>query len=298
MKKTILSITLAVLVLVTLAGCGRSSSEASAPSKGGEYLPPAQNDGSSSEQGKYTGGSDITLPNDDQRMIVRTGSLTIKVDAVLDTRDKIAVLATGLGGYVVGTNIFGDGVDARGSITIRVPGDKFEEALTEIRKLAVKINSENTGSQDVTEEYVDLQARLTNAQATEKQYLDLLQKATTVEETLKVYDALSHVRQDIETLQGRIQYLERTTSMSDISIYMEPVSSNAPIVESWSAPSVVKSAVRGLIALGKVLLNVLIWVLVFTPAWGLVLFLVWYFGKKRRARAQAVAPVPPESRPR
>ena len=80
------------------------------------------------------------------------------------------------------------------------------------------MKSENTNSQDVTEQYIDLQSRLKNAEATETQYLALLDKAKDVDDILRIYDSLSRIRNEIEQIKGRIQYLERTSSMSLISV--------------------------------------------------------------------------------
>jgi len=122
----------------------------------------------------------------------------------------------------VSSRISGEENDRRGWISIRVPDGKFEQALAELRDLSVRVESESTDSQDVTEEYVDLQSRLKNAQATENQYLALLQKAENVEDILRIYERLSQVRSEIEQLKGRIQYLENTSSMSLISTRLEP----------------------------------------------------------------------------
>jgi len=222
------------------------------------------------------------LPASEDRMIIRTGDMTVVVNDVLVGRDKIALLATGFGGYVVSSQISGEEQDMRGWISIRVPEDKFESALAEIRKLAVRVNSESTNSQDITEEYVDLDARLKNAEATEKQYLDLLEKAETVEDILKVYDALARVRSEIEQLKGRLQYLERTAAMGLISVYLEPAVSGKPVVGGWSALEIFKSAIRGIVTLGQWLGTLAIWLLIFSPVWGTILGVVLWRLRRRK----------------
>ena len=111
-------------------------------------------------------------------MIVRTGEMSLVVEDVIGAKDEIAQLAASYDGYVISSQISGEEQDMRGYISIRVPDDRFESALAELRDLAVRVTSESTNSQDVTEEYVDLQSRLKNAEATESQYLALLGKAT------------------------------------------------------------------------------------------------------------------------
>lgn len=282
MKKWIIGLVVALLLLPLLVACAKSPERV--PSAG--YPPAPMSSGVSGEAEVYTskdssGGVGV-LPASEDRMIIRTGDMTVVVNDVLVGRDKIALLATGFGGYVVSSQISGEEQDMRGWISIRVPEDKFESALAEIRKLAVRVNSESTNSQDVTEEYVDLDARLKNAEATEKQYLDLLGKAETVEDILKVYDALARVRSEIEQLKGRLQYLERTAAMGLISVYLEPAVSGKPVVGGWSALEIFKSAIRGIVTLGQWLGTLAIWLLIFSPVWGTILGVVLWRLRRRK----------------
>jgi len=133
-----------------------------------------------------------------ERKIIRTGHITLEVEDVDGTTGQVAQVADELGGYVVSSNKREGRTKTYGSVTIRVPADRFGEAFDRFRQLAVKVPFESTESRDVTEEYVDLQARLHNLEATETQYLVLMEKAETVEEMLKVQQALSNVRGQIE----------------------------------------------------------------------------------------------------
>ena len=218
------------------------------------------------------------------RLIVRNGDLSLVVKDVVQTRDDIAQLATRLEGYVVSTSISGKDLNLRGNIVIRVPDTRFESAIGELRKLAVRVNTERTSSQDVTEEYTDLQARLKNAQATENQLLVLLQKADKVDDILKVYQQLTQVRQQIEQLKGRIQYLERSSSMSLISVNLEPESSATPVVSpGWSFWEIIKAAARGFVTFGQFLVGLLVWVVIFSPLWGIVAGIIYWRRRKKRA---------------
>jgi hypothetical protein len=233
----------------------------------------------------YTTIEPLSTPAED-RMIVRTGDMRLVVEDVGDAQDKIAQMAARFGGYVVSSSISGEEKEKmRGHISIRVPDDKFESAFTELRKLAVRVKSENTNSQDVTEEYVDLESRLKNAEATESQYLALLEKAQDVEDILRIYDSLSRVRSEIEQIKGRMQYLERTSSMSFISVNLEPAATAAGLVRAgWNALEVLKSAVRGIVIFGQWLAALAIWLLIFTPVWGAILGIIyWRYRRKKRA---------------
>jgi len=219
----------------------------------------------------------------EERMIVRTGEISLVVEDVVDARDEIADLAVRFNGYVVSSQISGEEQDRIGWISIRVPDDKFEQALAKLRDLAVRVTSESTSSRDVTEEYIDLKSRLKNAEATEKQYLALLEKAEKVEDILRIYDSLSRVRSEIEQIKGRMQYLERTTSMSLITVHLQPVATAKPLVRAgWSAMEALKAAVRGLVIAGQWLGTIAIWLIIFSPVWGAALGIIYYWRRRRR----------------
>lgn len=214
-----------------------------------------------------------------ERMIVHTGDMSLVVDDVVDARDEIARLAVRFDGFVVSSWIRGEEQDMRGWISLRVPADKFEQALAKLRELAVSVTSESTASLDVTEEYIDLGARLRNAEATESQYLALLEKAT-VEEIIRIYELLHRVRREIEQIRGRMLYLERTVSMSLITVFLEPVAPDRPLVRAgWSAEAL-NSAVRGFVTTGQWLGTTAIWLIIFSPVWGAILGVILW--RRRR----------------
>lgn len=246
-----------------------------------EIPPYAGDTGTSSNSGS------AALP--EERMIVQNADMSIVVADVLKARDEITSLAQGLGGFVVSANIYGDeGSSLNGQVSIRVPADSFESTLTQIRSLAVRVTSESTNSEDITEEYVDLQSRLRNAQAAESQYLALLTKSNTVQDTLDIYQALTSIRYDIEQIKGRIEYLDRTVAMSQISVSLSP--SVRPVVSpEWSLPETLNSAVRGLATFGHGLGTAFVWIGIFSPIWGTALGIGLWRRHRRKKLAQAQA---------
>lgn len=290
MKRLIISLILATLILVPVACAasppapeGATSMPAPAPTPTPAPMPepapfiPDKGDDRSSE----------ALPTTaEERMIVRAGDMWLVVEDVTDARDEIARMAVRFSGFVVSSSISGEEEEMRGWISIRVSDDKFETALAELRDLAVRVKSENTNSQDVTEQYIDLQSRLKNAEATENQYLALLDKAEDVNDILRIYDSLSRIRNEIEQIKGRIQYLERTSSMSLISVNLEPEATAKPLVRAgWSALEALKSAVRGIVTFGQWLGTLAIWLLIFTPVWGTILGIVYWRRRRKKKTA-------------
>jgi len=278
MKRLIIGLLLVILLLVSLscasAPSGSPSSESSEAVWTEEAPPPAA---AGRDEGYKDAGGGALPVTEEERMIVRNG--------VVAAQDEVARLAAGLGGYVVSSQISGEEQDRRGWISIRVPDDSFEQALTELRELAVRVESESTDSQDVTEEYVDLESRLRNAEAMESQYLALVEKAENVEDVLRVYDSLSRVRSEIEQIKGRMQYLEKSSSMSLISVRLEPAASDKPLVSAgWSALEILKSAVRGIITFGQWLGILVIWLVIFIPVWGTILGVIYWRRRRKRAK--------------
>jgi hypothetical protein len=284
MKKLIIGLALVVLLLVP-AACASGMEEggvAPAPPPGAEYPNTTVDSG-----GGNAGGEDYYSSVDDsaytgERMIVRNGDMALVVEDVTQSIEDITQMSLALGGYVVSTYSYGEEEEMRGWISFRIPDEKFEAALSQLRDMAVRVESEQTSSQDVTEEYIDLQARLANAEATEQQYLALLDKAVDVEDILRIYDYLTRIRAEIEQLKGRIQYLEQTTSTSLISVSLQP--EEAVVGGGWSVVSVLKAAARGLVVAGKVLGTIAIWLLIFIPIWGTILGIILWRRHKRRAR--------------
>lgn len=164
-----------------------------------------------------TGGEESDSP-DIQRMIVRTSNISLVVSDIADSMEKITKLAEDNQGYVVTSNQWKENETILGTITIRVPVGEFDTAMSTLRGMAVEVTSENTTSQDVTEDYVDLNADLTNLEATEAQLLQIMTKADKVEDILAVQDQLTNIQGQIETTKGRMQYLEQTSATSLINI--------------------------------------------------------------------------------
>jgi hypothetical protein len=283
MKRLIIGLALVVLLLIP-AGCASQAPEPGIISPGEEgAIPAPQAPGFIWDNGADEGKGTVVLVTTDERMIVRNGDMSLIVTDVTQAMEAITQLAAGYNGYVVSSSVSGEEEAMRGWVTIRVPDDSFEQALASIRELAVRVEEEDTNSQDVTEEYIDLEARLSNAEATEQQYLALLDKAEDVDDILKIYDYLSRIRQEIEQIKGRMQYLEQTSSMSLISVYLRPeFSGKATVPPGWNVLQIFKSAARGLVITGQVLGTIAIWLLIFIPIWGTILGIILWRRHKRK----------------
>ena len=199
-----------------------------------------------------------------EKKIVKEGSLSILVNKVDDTSNSIKTVAQSVGGSLDSINIYNvTDTTKSGSMVIRVPNDKFDEVMNNIRKLAVKVNNEQVNTTDVTARYVDMEANLTNYRAVEKQYISILQSAKNVTDTLAVYEKLSEVRGMIETTQGQINYLSRQVSMSTISIDMTSEADVTVFGIVWRPLTVLKQSFRSfLVDMTAISDGIVIWAFV------------------------------------
>jgi hypothetical protein len=168
-----------------------------------------------------------------ERMVIYNGQISLETSRIEDTLVRISTLAESYGGYVAGSSRSTYGMQATAEIAIRVPKDKFRTAVQEIETYG-KLLNENTSSEDITQQYVDLKARLDNLQKEEQRLREILTMATTVDDILKVEDELARVQGDIESLQGQINYLEQNVEMSLISVSLvEPAPPFTPPGMNW-----------------------------------------------------------------
>lgn len=164
-----------------------------------------------------------------ERKIIRTSSLAIVVQNPADVADQIAAMAESLGGYLVSSEGGGQAATS-GTLTIRVPSARFEEARVAIRKLGVRVESEKVQAEDVTRQYVDQEASLRNLKAEEAQYLAILRQSHTVKDMLNVTEQLSGVRGQIEQQQAEFNALSKQVDTVALTISLR-TEVQAPV--SW-----------------------------------------------------------------
>ncbi|MBI4203081.1 MAG: DUF4349 domain-containing protein, partial [Chloroflexi bacterium] len=160
-------------------------------------------------------------PQAEDRKIIAQASLTVQVDAVAAAVAQVQGIAQGAGGYVEYLSSSGAGEKQYATITIRVPQSEFYRALDQLRALG-EVQGENLGSQDVTEQFIDLEARLRSAKREEESLLALLGRAEQISEILTIERELSRVRADIERYQGQLNALENRVALSSITVSLVP----------------------------------------------------------------------------
>lgn len=218
---------------------------------------------------RYSGtdaGEVLTTATQD-RMIIYTVEVELIVEDAATTMEQVESLATEMGGFVSDSSSWKDEDQLRASVTVRVPADRLDEALAQIRDLALDVERESRDSLDATEEFTDLEARLRNLRTTEDELLELLKtrQETTgdTEAILEVHRYLTDIRGQIERFQGRMNYLSNLSAMATIHVSLMPDTLVQPLlVGKWQPQGTARKAIRALINTLKFLVAALIWIVI------------------------------------
>jgi hypothetical protein len=159
-------------------------------------------------------------------MLIYTATLAMAVYQVEPGLDAVEKVARDMGGYLSARQ------DT--SITIRIPRDRFEETLARIQKLG-DVTHRDIKAQDVTDEYVDLQARLKNAYAIRDKLTDLLARAA-VKDALDIEKELGRVTEDIERMEGKLKLLRDQIAFSTVTVTFAPIAAQQVHDSSLLAP--------------------------------------------------------------
>jgi len=317
------SLVILMLVTLLLTGCASSAatpginrSSKAVPEMSAPAAPaPAQPLGEGFSQPGAQ--SDLApLPQDQaaavERVVLMNADLSIVVVDPASAMNTITKMANDMGGFVVSSHLekvqTTNGVEVpQATITVRVPAEKLTTAMDQIKALVKDsqndILSENVTGQDVTKEYTDLQSQLTNLQQAEKQLQNIMDSATKTTDVLAVYNQLVQVRQQIDVLQGQIQYYDQASKLSAISVTIQAEEAVAPLtVGGWQPVGTARNAVQALVNSLKFLANAAIWIILYIvpmliaialPIWLLVIIIR---ALVRRGKKRKVAVVtPPQS---
>jgi len=165
--------------------------------------------------------------------IIKTGNLRFETQELEKTHQKILAAVQKVNGYVQRDNTGKNYNSQYHNLTVRIPSENFDTVIAAISD-GVSFFEEKTISQrDVTEEFVDLNARLKAKRTLEKRYLELLSKAKNVKEMLEIERELSKIREEIEAREGRLKYLQSQVSESTITIYYYKISSERGVTVSY-----------------------------------------------------------------
>lgn len=306
-----------LICVLALAACGGAAAESYRTSSGDNAFydydeggivaeeapaePPAYANDSSVAANPATTDAILAQNQTVERLIIRNGTLNIVVTDTEATMQEISQLAQQREGWVVSSNVYDYYPDGKqGTVFIRVPVTQFDAVMSAIKQMSVEVSSESTGSEDVTDQYVDLSARLSNLEATAERVRSFLDESQNVEEALAVNQELSRLEGEIEVLKGQIQYLTQSAAYSTITVNLTPDVVSQPVsVPGWRPQGVAKEAVENLIFtlqnIADFVIYFVISVLPLLILFGLPVYLVVRWGIRRRRRNAAAMSKPAAS---
>ena len=246
----------------------------------------------------------VALPDDLPRMIIYNGNLILVLADTEAGQDAVVAIAESAGGYTSGTSSYSYGSGLRRiDLTLRVPAEAFSSTMDALRALAMEVTQDSISSQDVTQEYVDLESRLKALEVKEARLKELMEEAEDTEAVLAVYAELSATQIQIEETKGRMRYLERQSAMATITVSLVPDELSRPVeIAGWRPQGTAKRAVEALVGAFRFLVDALIWIIiVMVPVVGFIGLVIYGFvrllglvfgrGKRKKAEAATAQPV-------
>jgi len=294
-----------VLLAVVLAGCSGATSTTGAP-RAAIGAPPVENlsartdvkpgvavgapaGGATADQASKGNAVPIAPAFDPDRALILTATIALRASDPWATSDKAQQVASALGGDVMGLSQGGKGDDRNANLVLRVPSDRFNEALRQLRGLDAEVVSSNVDGKDVTEQFVDLKARLAAKQSEEQRYLALLARADKIDDILKIDQALSAVRTQVEQLTGQINGIAQRTKFSTITVSITPALSVITPADpkAWDPARTITAALATLALILRGLADLAIWAVIFGGLPLLVLGGILVATRTRRAASRS-----------
>ncbi|MEA3406868.1 MAG: DUF4349 domain-containing protein [Chloroflexota bacterium] len=250
---------------------------------------------SEADKGAYAAGASWEAADVEQRMIIRTVEMTIVVEDTDEVLRTLRSLADSYDGYIASSRRWLANEQPHGRITVRVPAESLDQVIDRLHDMALRVEDENISGEDVTQEYVDLEARLRNLEATEEELLALLTEVREnrgkAEDILAIHRELTNIRGQIESLKGREQYLEQMSALATINVTVRPKAAPKPLVEraKWNPLVTLNRALRAFVNVFQVFVDVAIYVLIFSPFVVVPVVVLWLLVRwiRRRGRGNA-----------
>ena len=291
-----------ILLLFGLGGCGsagRPASELAASSKPNTAEGFVADDQTLKAKSESPTSQQVSLNQADQsqsiaeamdRKIIRNADLTLEVASPGEVQRKISSIAESLGGFVVTSESkqrqVGDSKqELEVNLVVRVPATQFNTAMEQIRASGSRVIQEKIVGQDVTEEFIDLEARLKTQKALESQFLEIMKQAHKVEDALEVQRQIAEVRTEIEKLEGRKRFLENRASLATITIDLQSPTAIAVNTSGFSR-NIRESFADGVDVATGIVLFLIRFVIVMIPITLLIILPGWILTRYALRRAK------------
>jgi len=313
-KKIVVFVTSIVILMILISACAASPAEEmvepaaeeaapmAASKGGGEFIDemmmeaPAMDvsseyANSASEPSASAGDSYLSV----ERLIIRNGEINMEVNDTRQVRDEIRGIVNKLseqGAFVLSTNEYEGDTENTPTINmvIRIPADSFDNVMEQITGMAVVVNNSSEYSEDVTEEYYDLENRLDSLEAARQRLLEIMEKAENTEDLLKAEQQLTQRETEIESLKGRQKYLSQSAKLSRISNSLQPYHLAQPIDTTWKPLETMREAIDDLIDGLKGFVDFLIYFIIAVAPWlalfGYIIWQVVKYANRRRKKGK------------
>ncbi len=210
-----------------------------------------------------------------ERKLIRNGSLEFQTEEVKKTKTEIEKICKELNAYISSESENNLGERLQYNQVIRVPANQFDALVARLEPLALKIENKNISTEDVTEQFIDVEARLKTKKELEARYREILKQAKTVEEIVSIESQIANVRSEIESMEGRLNFLKNQVAFSTLNVtYYETIG-----IDFGFASKLVQSLKGGwdnLLAFIIFLVNLWPFVL------GLAALTFWFWNKRRK----------------
>lgn len=292
-----------ILSLVFLASCGEyaSRSEKSSGAAPQAQVAEQQKKGVTDSLNQDIKMQPVSLKQADQsdtvaqaveRKIIKDAELTLEVPSPTEAQRKVTSIAEAHNGFVVTSESkqrqSSDGSQRLLDITLvtRVPASQFGAALDQIRAISNNITAEKQTGQDVTEEFIDLEAHIRTQKALEAQFLEILKQAHKVEDLLEVQRQIAGVRAEIEKLEGRKRFLENRSSLSTITVNLNSAGTGIVVNTSGFGRSIKEAVSDSIDVGGTIILFLIRFVIVMIPVFLLLILPIGLVARYFVRRAQ------------
>lgn len=252
-----------------------------------------ERDSISFEEDAYTSPkvleSDNYYEGNTDSKIKKSGDIDLKVENLEEAYDSVRDIMKGYQATVVSSSDSGEGNEKIITTTIKVKSESFEDIYEDVKLVDGEVLYASYYTDDITMEYTDLESRLRNLEATEVQLAKILDSADTVEDTLSVYVELTNIRSQIEVIKGQLKYLDSQVDYSYLTINLSLSDLGRQINdEEWKPLGIAKNALSSLVKFGVSLVNILIWVLVFSPVIAIIVVIVVLVKRKAKKSKEMV----------
>ncbi len=219
---------------------------------------------SSSYSKEYTPQADV-----ESRLVIQESNLSLLVEDVVDTRDKILAHTNTNGGYMVNSATSNPQDAPTATVVIRIPSEKLQNTLDYFHNLSIKVVSENLTGHDVTDQYVDVDARIATHEKTKTKFENILESATRISDITDLTQQIIYTQNQIDSLKGQQDSLTKNAQMAKLTIYLSTDEMALPYTPSETfRPNVIfKLAVRSLIGFLRKFASLAIWIGVYSIIW-------------------------------